>query len=86
MKVAIYSRVIEYEFKKEVQRLFDELIRQNLQPVMYKPFMVGTKPASPCSSKVSSFSQLSGLKTRNFVPDAAGEPLLYAFIITFLPS
>ena len=28
MKVAIYSRFIEYEQQNNVQRLFDELIRQ----------------------------------------------------------
>jgi NAD+ kinase len=39
MKVAIYSRVIEYEQQGEVQRLFDELIRQRLQPVIHQAFL-----------------------------------------------
>jgi NAD+ kinase len=56
MKVAIYSRVIEYEFKGEVQRLFDELIRQNLQPVMYKPFLEKIGPALTLPSDITSFT------------------------------
>jgi NAD+ kinase len=56
MKVAIYSRVIEYEFKTEVQRLFDELIRQNLQPVMYKPFLEKIGPALVLPSNITSFT------------------------------
>jgi NAD+ kinase len=39
MRVAIYSRAIEYEQQSGVQRLFDELIRQRLQPVIYQPFL-----------------------------------------------
>ncbi|HTI91630.1 MAG TPA: NAD kinase [Puia sp.] len=56
MKVAIYSRVIEYEFKTEVQRLFDELIRQNLQPVMYKPFLEKIGPALALPPHITSFT------------------------------
>ena len=61
MKVAIYSRVIEYEFKNEVQRLFDELIRQNLQPVMYKPFLEKIGPALTLPSGITSFTDSDDL-------------------------
>jgi NAD+ kinase len=39
MKVAIYSRAIEQEQKNEVQQLFDELTRQQIQPVIHKAFL-----------------------------------------------
>src|SRR5215469_997802 len=39
MKVAIYSRVIDYEQQSGVQRLLEELIRQHLQPVIHQPFL-----------------------------------------------
>ena len=39
MKVAIYSRAIEQEQQGEVQQLFDELSRQQIQPIIYKPFL-----------------------------------------------
>jgi NAD+ kinase len=61
MKVAIYSRVIEYEFKAEVQRLFDELIRQNLRPVMYKPFLEKIGPALVLPSGITSFTESDDL-------------------------
>jgi NAD+ kinase len=38
MKVAIYSRVIDYDQHNKVQQLLDELSRENIQPVIYQPF------------------------------------------------
>jgi len=38
MKVAIYSRVIEEQERNEVQQLFDELHRRQIQPVIYHAF------------------------------------------------
>jgi NAD+ kinase len=38
MKVAIYSRIIDDEQQNEVQQLFDELRRKNIEPVIYHPF------------------------------------------------
>jgi NAD+ kinase len=38
MKVAIYSRVMEDAQKQDVQLFFDELKKQNLQPVIYHTF------------------------------------------------
>jgi len=61
MKVAIYSRAIEYEFKIEVQRLFDELIRQGLQPVMYKPFLEKIGPGLVLPSNITSFCESDDL-------------------------
>jgi NAD+ kinase len=38
MKVAIYSRVVEFDHYTEVQHLFDELQDQRIQAVIYQPF------------------------------------------------
>ncbi len=39
MQVAIYSRVIDSERPLEVQELFTELIKHNIKPVLFKPFL-----------------------------------------------
>ena len=38
MKIAIYSRVIDLDQQADVQHLFDELAKENVQPVIYEPF------------------------------------------------
>ena len=38
MKVAIYSRIIDYDHHKDIQQLFDELAKKNIEPVIYFPF------------------------------------------------
>lgn len=38
MKAAIYSRVMETEQEKDVQLFFDELARQNIEPIIYQHF------------------------------------------------
>ncbi|ULQ56097.1 NAD kinase [Flavihumibacter rivuli] len=38
MKVAIYSRVIDYDDQNEIQILFSELGRRQIEPVIYQPF------------------------------------------------
>ena len=38
MKVAIYSRVMDDEQQQDVQLFFDELNKQNLQPVIFHSF------------------------------------------------
>src|SRR5882757_2741445 len=61
MKVAIYSRIIEYEQQGEVQRLFDELIRQRLQPVIHQPFLEKIGSAFMLPSDISSFRESQDL-------------------------
>src|ERR1700732_1812848 len=55
MKVAIYSRIIEYDQQSGVQRLFDELIRQNVQPVIHQPFLEKIRSTFVLPSNISSF-------------------------------
>jgi len=57
MKVAIYSRVIEYEQQSGVQRLFDELIRQQLQPVIHQAFLEKIGSAFMLPGDVASFRE-----------------------------
>lgn len=61
MKVAIYSRFIEDEHQSEVQHLFDELIRQNLQPVIHQPFLEKLGSAISLPSNISSFRESGDL-------------------------
>lgn len=61
MKVAIYSRLIEYEQLSEVQHLFDELIRQNLQPVIHQPFLEKLGSAISLPPNISSFRESGDL-------------------------
>jgi NAD+ kinase len=61
MRIAIYSRIIEYEQQGEVQRLFDELIRQNLKPVIHRPFLETIASSFVLPSDISSFEQSDDL-------------------------
>jgi NAD+ kinase len=45
MKVAIYSRVMEEDQRQDVQLFFDELKKQNLQPVIFHSFFEQIKNA-----------------------------------------
>src|SRR5882762_4055080 len=61
MKVAIYSRVVDYEQQSGVQRLFDELIRQQLQPVIHQPFLEKIGSTFMLPSNVASFLESDDL-------------------------
>src|ERR1700742_1387180 len=77
MKVAIYSRVIEYEQQGNVQRLFDELIRQQLQPVIHQPFLEKIGSAFMLPSNVASFRESADLdETVEWVISLGGDGTL----------
>src|SRR6202000_1170477 len=61
MKVAIYSRVIEQEQQAGVQRLFDELVRQHLQPVIHQPFLEKMGSSFVLPSGIGSFRESADL-------------------------
>src|SRR5580692_4756806 len=61
MNVAIYSRAIEYEQQGSVQRLFDELIRQHLKPVIHQPFLEKIGSAFVLPSDVGTFRESADL-------------------------
>lgn len=61
MKVAIYSRVIDYDQQNEIQHLFDELTRQHIKPVVHLPFLDQVKENLILPSDVSTFRQSDDL-------------------------
>lgn len=59
MKAAVYSRVMEDEQQKDVQIFFDELAKQNIEPVIWQHFydQVKEKINLPPDTKTFSFSE-----------------------------
>src|SRR5258705_8141538 len=55
MKVAIYSRVMEEDQRQDVQLFFDELKKQNLQPVIFHSFFEQIKNAIELPSDAEVF-------------------------------
>lgn len=61
MKVAIYSRAIDYDQQGEVQQLFDELGKENVEPVIYQPFYEKIKLSLNLPPVFSVFSEAGNL-------------------------
>lgn len=61
MKVAIYSRVIDYDQHNKVQQLLDELARENIQPVIYQPFYEMIQASFHFPDKTSVFTDSNDL-------------------------
>jgi NAD+ kinase len=61
MKVAIYSRVIDDDQYSKVQQLLDELAKENIHPVIYKPFFEMIQSAVRFSDKTTVFSDSKDL-------------------------
>jgi len=61
MKVAIYSRVIDYDQKGEVQQLFDELGREKMELVIYEPFYETIRSSFRFPDKISIFKDSNDL-------------------------
>src|ERR1700682_972285 len=61
MKVAIYSRIIDSDQQNEVQFLFDELRRQNIEPVIFHSFFEKISSMFALPSNVSVFRESSDL-------------------------
>lgn len=56
MKVAIYSRVIDYDQPDKIQQLFDEFSREKIEPVIYNPFFEIIKTSFRFPEKMSVFN------------------------------
>jgi NAD+ kinase len=56
MKVAIYSRVIDYDQHDKLQQLLDEFTKENIEPVIYLPFFEIIKSSYRFPDKISVFS------------------------------
>src|SRR3954468_11411715 len=61
MKVAIYSRVIDEDQYDKVQQLLDELAKENIHPVIYKPFYEMIQSLVRFSEKTTVFSDSGDL-------------------------
>ena len=61
MRVAIYSRIIDYDQKGEVQQLFDELAKENIEPVIYEPFYETIRANFRFPNKISIFKDSTDL-------------------------
>jgi Predicted sugar kinase len=61
MKVAIYSRVIDYDQHDKVQQLLDELARENIQPVIYQPFFEMIRSSFQFPERTTTFNDSGDL-------------------------
>src|ERR1700754_2934795 len=61
MKVAIYSRVVDYEQHDKIQQLLDELTKEKIEPVIFFPFFDVVKTLLRFPEKVSTFSSSDDL-------------------------
>ena len=61
MKIAIYSRVIDYDHRLAIQQLFDELIKQHIKPVIYRPFLENMRSEFSLPTDIASFNESSDL-------------------------
>ena len=61
MKVAIYSRVIDDDQYDKVQQLLDELAKENIHPVIYKPFYEMIQSSVRFSEKTTLFNDSNDL-------------------------
>lgn len=61
MKVAIYSRVLDFQFRDEVQSLFNELTRYNIEPIIYQPFFEQIISSVHLSNNITTFNSYSDL-------------------------
>lgn len=61
MKVAIYSRAIDYDQQAEVQQMLEELVKENVEPVIYFPFFEKIKSSLQLPSGYSVFKDSTEL-------------------------
>ncbi|OQP67977.1 NAD kinase [Niastella populi] len=77
MKVAIYSRVIDDDQYNKVQQLLDELAKENIHPVIYKPFYEMIQSSVRFSEKTTVFSDSGDLtESIDFVISLGGDGTL----------
>ncbi len=77
MKVAIYSRVIDYDQKGEVQQLFDELGKENIELVIYQPFFETIRSSFRFPDRISIFKDSNDLtSTIDFLISLGGDGTL----------
>lgn len=77
MKVAIYSRVVEVNHPFEVQLFFDELLKQRIQPLVFKPYFEQIIAHVNIPHDLATFSESSDLDdTIDFLVSLGGDGTL----------
>lgn len=77
MKVAIYSRVLESTQQKDVQLFFDELVTEQIIPVIYKPYYEAVNNHLNLPEGIESFSGHEDLSDEiDFVISLGGDGTL----------
>lgn len=77
MKVAIYSRVVDLDYRIEMQHFFDELFRQKIAPVIYRPFFEQIISAIHLHKDISTFAVSADLdESIDFVISLGGDGTL----------
>ncbi|HTE11153.1 MAG TPA: hypothetical protein VK645_09285, partial [Chitinophagaceae bacterium] len=77
MKVAIYSRVMDWNHRMEIQELFDELAKQKITPVIYRPYFDQIAAGIQLSAAMSTFNDESELdKSIEFLISLGGDGTL----------
>ena len=77
MKVAVYSRVVEFNHPYEAQLFFDELIKQQIQPVVFQPYFEQIRTLINVSDQLATFSDSSDLDdTIDFLISLGGDGTL----------
>jgi NAD+ kinase len=61
MKVAIYSRVMDWDHRLEVQQLFDELAKQKLNPIIHQLYFEQIVAGIHFPSNITTFNNASDL-------------------------
>jgi len=77
MKVAIYSRIIDYEQRTAIQRLFDELAKQQIEMVIHQPFLEQIQSSFTLPQGVENFTGPEDLDdTIDFIISLGGDGTL----------
>jgi len=77
MKVAIYSRVMDWDHRTEVQDLFDELAKQQITPVIFRPYFEQLTKGIQFSMPVQTFGTGIDLdKSIEFIISLGGDGTL----------
>src|ERR1700750_2457076 len=77
MKVAIYSRVMDWDHKAEVQELFNELAMHKITPVIYRPYYEQISSGISLSAAITTFSHVAELdKSIEFLISLGGDGTL----------
>ncbi len=77
MKVAIYSRVLEEGQQEDLQIFFDELVRNNIESVVFQPFYEQIKDQLKLSGNMNTYSFSEDLKEDiDFVISLGGDGTL----------